>query len=85
MVLAFFIDEGHSSSVLAGIRSDVTLWHATHHLPSPFELTSVQLLWDRAKRLTGKPVKHYQPFPYQKWLYMVKVLLQRGTPVTTVL
>ena len=25
---------------------------------------SVQLLWDGAKRLTGKPVKHYQPFPY---------------------
>ena len=78
MVLAFFIDEGHSSSVLAGIRSGVTLWHATHHLPSPFELTSVQMLWDGAKRLTGKPVKHYQPFPYQKWLYMVKVLLERG-------
>ena len=63
---------------LAGIRSDVTSWHATRHLPSPVELTSVQLLWDGAKQLTGKPAKHYQPFPYQKWLYMVKVLLQRG-------
>ena len=81
MVIAFFVQEGNSSSVLAGIRSAVTVWHAAHGLPSPFDFAPVQLLWDGAKRLTGRPVKHYEPFPYQKWLHMVQVLVHRGTLV----
>ena len=79
IAFSWFLSCGKSLSVCSGIWSTVAVWHSVRELPSPFESASASLWWDGLKRLAYAQVKHYAEFPHEKWVYMIRTLVARGT------